>query len=374
MMLTMEGCRGRQQRLLEAMAAGGVDLFVTSNFRTVYYLTGVLTDADGPAIFALHGDGESLLACPGEPERFAAGRVIRAEVYSIERAITEPMQDAARLFCQPLAARAAVIASCAIERAGSSAALEAELRQTLVRAAWSDATKMVLRLRKRKQADEIDAIREALALSAVAYRAAKETIQPGLTEVDVYTAMHGALTRAAGTTVAFPGDFACGERSIRGGGAPTRRTLQAGDLYILDLFPAPHLYFSDTCRTFAVTDPGDVQVKAWEAVMAAVKLGESLVKPGVKARDVYREVKRFLDSKDPAKSFWHHLGHGIGHHGHEAPRIIPGSEDVFEAGDVVTLEPGLYGEALQGGIRLEDNYVVGEDGLENLFDFPMELK
>ena len=57
-------------------------------------------------------------------------------------------------------------------------------------------------------------------------------------------------------------------------------------------------------------------------------------------------------------SFWHHAGHGIGHHGHEAPRIIPGSDDVFEVGDVITLEPGIYTEALHGGIRLEDNYVV----------------
>ncbi len=46
---------------------------------------------------------------------------------------------------------------------------------------------------------------------------------------------------------------------------------------------------------------------------------------------------------------------------------------MFEVGDVITLEPGVYAEALQGGIRLEDNYVVREHGLENLFAYPMEL-
>ncbi len=373
-MLTMEGCRARQKRLLKAMAAQGTDLFVTSNYRTVYYLTGVLTDADGPAIFGLHGDGQSLLICPSEPAESAAGRMIKTEVYSIERTITEPMQDAVRLFHDPLAAHAGAVKRCTIERAGSSAVLEAELRDTVPHAALSDATKTILRVRKRKEEDEIAEIREALALSAVAYQTAKDTIRPGLTEVDVYAAMDSALTKAAGTTVRFPGDFACGERCIRGGGPPTRRVLQAGDLYIFDIFPAPHLYFSDTCRTFAVTEPNDIQLKAWEAVMEAVKLGESLVRPGVPARDAYRPVKEFLDSRDPGKSFWHHLGHGIGHHSHEAPRIIPGTDDVFEVGDVITLEPGYYGEALQGGIRLEDNYVVREDGLENLFDFPMALK
>ncbi|MCC7498237.1 MAG: aminopeptidase P family protein [Bryobacterales bacterium] len=372
-MLTVEGCRARQKRLLEAMAGARLDLFVTANYRTVYYLTGVLVDADAPAIFSLDGGGKSVLVSPAQPTECAADRVIRCQVYSIDRSITEPMQDAARLFRIPLAAQEGAVKSCAIDRAGSSAVIEAELRRTIPQAALSDATALVLRVRKRKQQDEIGEIRQALALSAVAYQTAKDLIEPGLTEVEVYAAMHSALTLAAGTTVAFPGDFACGPRCIRGGGAPTRRVLEAGDLYILDIFPAPHLYFSDTCRTFAVTSPTGAQLKAWETVMAARKLGESLVKPGVMARDVYRQVKEFLDSEDPEQSFWHHVGHGIGHHGHEAPRIIPGSEDMFEPGDVITLEPGLYGEALQGGIRLEDNYVVGEHGLENLFDFPMEL-
>src|SRR5256885_12007246 len=59
----------------------------------------------------------------------------------------------------------------------------------------------------------------------------------------------------------------------------------------------------------------------------------------------------------------------IGYSGHEAPRLIPGCGDVFEVGDVVTLEPGVYSAALQGGIRIEDNYAVREHGLENLFSF-----
>ena len=72
-------------------------------------------------------------------------------------------------------------------------------------------------------------------------------------------------------------------------------------------------------------------------------------------------------------SFWHHLGHGIGHRGHEAPRIIPGTDDIFEEGDVITLEPGVYAQSLQGGIRIEDNYVVRAHGLENLFAYPHDL-
>jgi Xaa-Pro aminopeptidase len=145
-------------------------------------------------------------------------------------------------------------------------------------------------------------------------------------------------------------------------------------LYILDIFPAVRIYCADTCRTFAVTEPTDRQQWAWEAVMQAVQMAEHMIKPGVRARDVYKTVKEFLDSQEVTqKSFWHHAGHGLGCRGHEAPRIIPGSEDVFEEGDVFTLEPGVYTKELQGGIRLEDNYVLRAHRVEDLFSFPWEL-
>jgi Xaa-Pro dipeptidase len=108
--------------------------------------------------------------------------------------------------------------------------------------------------------------------------------------------------------------------------------------------------------------------------MDAVRLAESLVKPGVPARSVYSVIKEFLDASPLSeKSFWHHVGHGLGHRGHEAPRIIPGSDDLFEEGDVFTLEPGIYTKALQGAIRLEDNYALRPDGPEDLFSFPWGL-
>ena len=68
----------------------------------------------------------------------------------------------------------------------------------------------------------------------------------------------------------------------------------------------------------------------------------------------------------------HHAGHGIGLLAQEAPRIIPGSDDVFEVGDVFKLERGLYTERCKAESGSEDNYVLRESGLENLFDYPLK--
>jgi Xaa-Pro aminopeptidase len=88
---------------------------------------------------------------------------------------------------------------------------------------------------------------------------------------------------------------------------------------------------------------------------------------------VFHEVQQRL-AEAPVGIFNHHLGHGIGLFPHEAPHLNPHWDETFEVGDVFTCEPGLYDEqALRAGIRLENDYLVTEDGVENLSPFPLEL-
>ena len=141
-------------------------------------------------------------------------------------------------------------ARCAIEPASITVLLQEVLAVLYPRMAFFDATDLILALRKKKEEDEIAEIRASLRYCALAYRTARETIAPGLTEIDIYNAMNAAIVREAGTVVPFAGDFACGERSIAGGGPPTRRQLQQHDLYPLDLFPAPALYFGTLAAPF----------------------------------------------------------------------------------------------------------------------------
>jgi Xaa-Pro dipeptidase len=364
--LSGEGCRARQQRLLEAMAERRWELFVTSNYRTVYYCTGQLVAPDAPVAFLLWVDGRSALVAPAADHALVdTARIV--PVYQMERGVPLPHQDAAAavldlVSSRPVARRVAVDRTSAISPCIDGLTGE-------------DASSAVLALRRCKEPDEVDEIRFSLKLCAAAYDAARVVMRPGITELDVFLTMQNVIAQVAGAPVAFPGDFAAGERSLNGGGAATMRELQAGDLFPLDLFPAPALYFGDVCRTFCVGGrPAALQQEAFALACEALALGERLLKPGARGSDVYWKVKEFLDDRPVTKkSFGHHVGHGIGLHGHEAPRLVPLSEDVLKPGDVVTVEPGIYVAAHQGGIRVENNYLITETGCEKLFDYPLSL-
>ncbi|MEO7651447.1 MAG: Xaa-Pro peptidase family protein [Bryobacteraceae bacterium] len=374
-MLTKEGCKRRQARLQLAMQEHSWDMFVTANFRTVYYFTGILVSATTPAIFVLRQDGRSVaISAAQTSESLCVDTLLTLETYSIERCITGPMRDAVSLLSDALAPIEPPVRRCAVERSATPGIVDDAVEKRWSGVELADASDTVLKLRKCKEPDEVDEIRRSLHYCATAYQAARDTIAPGLTELDVYNAMYAAVVREAGTSIVFAGDFACGQRCVRSGGPPTRRKLESQDLYIIDLFPAEALYIGDTCRTFAVGKPTGRQMEAWELVRQALHLAEEAIRPGGSCREAYATIKTFLDSHEIAgKSFWHHLGHGIGHNGHEAPRIIPGSNDVFEVGDVIAVEPAIYSAGLNGGIRLENDYLVTSSGLERLFDFPLDL-
>jgi Xaa-Pro dipeptidase len=195
-----------------------------------------------------------------------------------------------------------------------------------------------------------------------------------MTEYQAFSIMSEALVHRAETSVTLLGDFACGVRSITQGGPPTARKLQSGDLFILDIYPAYNGYVCDLCRTFVIGQPSQLQQDTWAHVMQGHSLAERLLRPGAKASQVYEELRAHLEAFEPARgSFKHHAGHGLGLNAWEYPWLTPGSDHVIQEGEVIAFEPGLYSEEMQGGIRLEHNYLVTRNGVVALDSFPMEL-
>ena len=225
-------------------------------------------------------------------------------------------------------------------------------------------------LRRRKEADEMRMLNRANDANRVMYALAREIIEPGINELDVYNQLQAAAVKELGEPLTYFGqDFQCNAR----GGGPRDRNAQAGELYILDLGVGFRGFYSDNARVISVDgNPTDAQQQAWEKLQEVFSLVSSRVKPGVSCKQVFQEVQELLDASKPWE-FKHHLGHGVGLAPHEGPHLNPFWDDTFEVGDFFTAEPGLYHDELRQGIRLEENYLVTADGVECVTDFPLEL-
>lgn len=369
-MLNVENCRNRQRRLLREMEAQELGIVVLGNPKTIYYFSGALVDPSWPQLFALAASGKSLLVTNQEPKQSAADRVELYTGYTLDRLFGFATMNAeAAGFLQGFAASAAGPAGLDYEFANYG------LAEALAGRDLSNITPVLDELRRVKDPDEIECMRATVALVEVGYAAIKSRLEPGMTEYQAYNIIYEAIVNRAQTSVEFKGDFACGARAIRGGGPPTSRKVQPGDTYILDLFPIYNGYMCDLCRTFAAGKPSQLQQDAWAHIMEAHRIAGRILRPGARARDVYQEIRSHLDRFAPAAgSFFHHAGHGLGMNGWEFPWLTPGSGQVVQEGEVIACEPGLYSEELQGGIRLEHNYLVGKDGVTALDSFPMELR
>jgi Xaa-Pro aminopeptidase len=88
-----------------------------------------------------------------------------------------------------------------------------------------------------------------------------------------------------------------------------------------------------------------------------------MLRPGCPARALWKAVREFMDGHPLSRgTFWHHIGHGVGFGGHEAPRLVPESDHVLRLYDIVSIEPGFYNPSLQGGLRIENTYWITAHG------------
>lgn len=374
-MLRLENCRERQQRLLRQMEEHELELIVLANPKTIYYLSGALVDPCRPHVFALRASGRSLLVTNEPPGNAAADEVRLYTAYTLERPFSRSTMDEELdgLVCNALSGIPVGAGSVGLEYEFIDFRL-GEVIRGMSPLDPRNITPLLDEMRRRKDPDEIECMRATVRIVEAAYAAVKARLAPGMTEYEAYNIVQEAMVNEARTSIDLKGDFACGTRAINGGGPPTDYRLRSGDLYILDLFPSYEGYNCDLTRTFVVGSPNALQQDAWAHVMEAHCLAREIIRPGVPGRHVYHEIRAHLDKFAPAKgSFTHHAGHGLGMDGWEFPWLTPGSDQVIQEGEALACEPALYADALQGGIRLEHNYVVGKDGIAPLDNFPMDL-
>jgi Xaa-Pro aminopeptidase len=233
---------------------------------------------------------------------------------------------------------------------------------------------LVERLRAVKDEAELDAIGRAAAITTEAY--VRLAVEPfvGRTERELAWRMEELLHELGADRSAFPPIVAAGPNGALPHARPGDRTIERGQTVVVDAGCVVDGYSSDCTRTFATGELPAELAQAYEACLAGQEAGLAAVRAGANARSVDAAARDVIAEAGFGDAFGHGLGHGVGLLVHEAPRLSPlaSEDDTLEAGNVVTVEPGIYLEGL-GGVRIEDLVVVRDDGAEVLTAFPKEL-
>jgi hypothetical protein len=228
-------------------------------------------------------------------------------------------------------------------------------------------------MRRQKDPDEVEALRRCMRAGEAGHVAARLYVQPGISEFDVYIAVTAACQMAAGRAAVVYGDFAVSPGPERTVGPPTDRVLEPGDMLIVDFSVVLGGYRGDFTNTIVVGgNPNPDQRRLYELCVAAMAAGERELRAGQPCRTIYDAVHDTFDRAGVAEHFPHHAGHGLGLTHPEAPYLVRGANETLLAGDVVTLEPGLYVPGV-GGIRIEHNYLVTDGGCERLSNHVIAL-
>jgi Xaa-Pro dipeptidase len=339
--------------------AAGTRTLAVSAPSAVTWLTGYVPDIEtGPSPFALSAiavlapDGSATLVVSEDEEEHA--RKTGCEVVTYPGFGTGPLDtvaNAARALGEALDAT-----SVAIDAGSFPAALAADLE-------WVDVEKELSHARSVKDPDEVERIREAIAVCDAGQAAARAEARPGITELDLWAVARAAMETAAGERIPVLADLVAGPRTSDVGGPPGLRVLEEGDLVLCDLVPRVSGYWGDSCSTFALGEPSEearsLHIRSLEALEAVV----AEIRPGALAADLDQLARSALD-------FPHHTGHGLGTSWHEEPRLVPGAAVRLQSNMVLAIEPGSYAEI---GVRVEQVVLVNDAGCEVLSTHNLEL-
>ncbi len=353
----------RRARLGALLAGDGLDALIVEPGATMTYLSGVSWGLS-ERLFALTvlADGSHFWLAPGfEEERALALTGGTAEV------VTWQEHEYAY----------APLAAALEQRRARSLGAEPALRlfhvEGLERASGArvrSAREVLLALRGRKDAHELELLRRANELTQQAILAASRLARPGMTGDEL-----GAIVRHAHTRLGLTGHWDLslfGPAAAKPHGEDRDRPLARGDVILLDTGGALHGYQSDNTRTWVFDAPPSERVlRVWHAVHDAQRRAYEAIAPGALAREVDEAARASFEAAGLSSgysAFTHRLGHGIGLEGHEAPYFDGGSEVRLEPGMTFSNEPGLYYPG-EFGVRIEDIVAVTDEGATHFGDW-----
>jgi Xaa-Pro dipeptidase len=252
------------------------------------------------------------------------------------------------------------------------------LQEALIDVQFQDHTAWLYELRMVKTANEIRALKKCNEIVDRALGEARRRLTAGMKETEVSALIESSIQtvgvgymgvkRARGFAFVMSGP----ENTAAAWGAyniSTDRAVKEGDLVLIELDSQADGFWSDITRTYVVGEPNKRQREIWRAVRRSEEVAIDALKVGARISAVDAAARNALQEEGFGEYFLHHVGHGVGFAFHEMPYLDPVShirtDFAIEPGMVVAVEPAVYIDGW-GGIRIEDNVCVGENGAEYL--------
>lgn len=361
----------RLQRLNKLLADQDLDGLILNPGPSLFYLSGLQFHLmERPILFILIKDSIPLIILP-YLERTKLSQLsfqIRTFTYKDDPAT---WQDS---FNQAFKSIGSTIKRFAVEPARLRY-LELRYIQRALPSIEIESGELILsELRSRKDDEEIMAMRKAAEIAEKALINTLPIIKPGITERQVAAQLSSQLLLAGSDPeTPFAPIVASGPNSANPHATPTDRIIQAGDLLIIDWGARYKGYCSDITRTFAIETLSEQNKKIAEIVLLANRAAREVATAGITAGRIDQAARQVITDAGYGEYFTHRTGHGLGLEGHEYPYIYGTNDQSLEPGHAFTIEPGIYIPG-QGGVRIEDDVVVTEDGIECLTGLPREIQ
>jgi Xaa-Pro aminopeptidase len=379
-MLTEQGCRARRERLFKVVPADVEWIVITHPQHLTYFAAFapspfVFNSQNAEAALILRRDGSAILVADNVQEPFLNAAFATEKVMPVWYRCVESPEHRSELLVRTVldVLRKCQGTSFGYEASFCSAALAAGLSSSRPNVRLTNVDRSIHQLRRAKDPDEVNLIKTSLEAATAALRTAMTETRPGMTELDVYRLVQRVASETAGRQVLVYGDFVSGNRCRQIGGVPSSKVIQSGELVLLDFSVVIDGYRGDFCNTFVCDGtPTDRERELYEACFAAMQAGEQVLRAGTPCRDVFTAVRNKLVERQVAEFFPHHAGHGVGLGHPEPPFLVPESSETLVAGDVVTLEPGVYLPGV-AGMRYERDYLITDAGYELLSDHPISI-
>jgi Xaa-Pro aminopeptidase len=345
----------RADRLVELLSERELDSLLVTNLVNVRYLTG-FTGTNGACVVTLD---ERLFLTDSRYTELSKRQVSDFELLEASQALLGDL--AARL-----RGRAGFDDADLSVKAHAKLGSELPAGVELVPAGG-----LVEELRAIKEPDEVRAMRAATEIADRAYSELQAAGLVGRTELEVARWIVRFLEDSGADEASFPPIVAAADNGALPHAVPRDVEIPADTLVVIDLGARLDGYCSDCTRTLATGALPDPQVEAYEAVHVAQRLALDEIRAGTSCKEVDADAREVIESR-LGIAFEHGLGHGVGLEVHEGPRLARTAEGSLEAGNAVTVEPGVYVPG-EFGIRIEDLVIVTESSCDILTGFPKEL-